>query len=408
MSECTHNCSACVNSPFYPKYGRFEYSEEYKHPFAAIMSVTDDCTNACPYCFVRFGKHRMTLETAKAACKYIISGAEYHNQRPSMTFFGGEPLLELDTIIKPIVEEFPEMNFSITTNGYLLTPEVVDYLHAHNVGILFSFDGVKEVQDNGRPLKNGKSSFDEISKNIPYLIERYGPTVTMRSTLTKASIPHLYETFKFANNVGFVEWAFAIDCYEEYDENDKEKLIEQLDLICHDISIAIHKGEQIARCRTISAFFNSLLKNEESPSFEIDNTLFRCGMGTTGTGISYDGLIIPCQEKNSKPEYAIGDVWNGIDEEKHKAYLEKYMTSMQNYNCNKPCKDGVKAICLNDICPSRHEDLGFNHPSSGLCILHQAMNKTVSRLYLKYAHSPNPWAEFYFKSFKDMEDNIHD
>lgn len=55
-------------------------------------------------------------------------------------------MLEFSTIIKPIVEEFSDrINFNITTNGSLLTEDVIDFFYEHSISILLSIDGCEEV-----------------------------------------------------------------------------------------------------------------------------------------------------------------------------------------------------------------------------------------------------------------------
>ena len=53
-----------------------------------------------------------------------------------INFFGGEPLLQFDQIIVPLVEENKEVNnltFGITTNGVLLDEDKVDFFYKHKI-----------------------------------------------------------------------------------------------------------------------------------------------------------------------------------------------------------------------------------------------------------------------------------
>lgn len=143
---------------------------------------------------------------------------EKSGEKPTFTFFGGEPLLAFDTIIKPIILKYKkELNWSITTNGTLLTEEIIDFLADNNVSILLSFDGIKEVQDKQRPLMGQRSSFDKIMENLDYLVLKIPDTV-FRGTLTKFSIPYLYQNMLFFEKIGAKSCAFCIDETEEYDE----------------------------------------------------------------------------------------------------------------------------------------------------------------------------------------------
>lgn len=122
--------------------------EEYPHlakPTSAVVSLTDSCNNACPYCFVDFNPQRMKLETAIQTVEFLKKNC-LPEQKPTFCFFGGEPLLEYDSIIVPLVEKYGDsVTWSITTNGVALTEERIDFLAAHGVEILLSMDGTKEI-----------------------------------------------------------------------------------------------------------------------------------------------------------------------------------------------------------------------------------------------------------------------
>ena len=62
----------------------------------------------------------------------------------SVNFFGGEPLLYFDSLIKPLVEKYKDIvSFGITTNGILLDEDIVDFFYENNIQPLLSFDGIE-------------------------------------------------------------------------------------------------------------------------------------------------------------------------------------------------------------------------------------------------------------------------
>ena len=108
---------------------------------SAMLVVTHECNLRCRYCFVRKEPRRMTLDTAKAAAGFLLENARRAGVRPEINFFGGEPMLMYDSVIKPLVEwvhdELGEnMRFSITTNGTLLTPERIGFMKRHGFSLL--------------------------------------------------------------------------------------------------------------------------------------------------------------------------------------------------------------------------------------------------------------------------------
>lgn len=55
-------------------------------------------------------------------------------------------MLNYEGVVKPLVEKYRNnCNWSITTNGILLTEEVIDFFAENNVSVLLSMDGIKEV-----------------------------------------------------------------------------------------------------------------------------------------------------------------------------------------------------------------------------------------------------------------------
>jgi sulfatase maturation enzyme AslB (radical SAM superfamily) len=77
--------------------------------FNAVINVTDNCNLRCPYCFTEHNTRIIDLGTMKSAIMFIINQYENKkhnlktNRKPGFTFFGGEPMLHFEDIIKPTV-----------------------------------------------------------------------------------------------------------------------------------------------------------------------------------------------------------------------------------------------------------------------------------------------------------------
>src|SRR6476646_9936821 len=95
-------------------------------------------------------------------------------ERFILTFFGGEPLLNL-----PAMYDLAErarraadargvtLFTNIITNGLLLTPEVVDRMLPFGLnGVKITLDGDKDTHNRMRPLRGGQGTFDRIVDNI--------------------------------------------------------------------------------------------------------------------------------------------------------------------------------------------------------------------------------------------------
>ena len=149
--------------------------------------TTLQCNFACDYCFQ--GDHgdynmhaeKMSMETAHRLCEWVeIKLDELGSSRFSLTFFGGEPLLN-----QPVMFETAErlwrvtqdrgvgMGISVITNGLLLTPEVVDRLEPFGLSSFkITLDGDRQTHDRMRPLRGGQGTFDRIIENIRRVAHR--------------------------------------------------------------------------------------------------------------------------------------------------------------------------------------------------------------------------------------------
>ena len=143
--------------------------------------TTLQCNFACDYCIQ--GDHgdynknaaKMSMETAGrvgdwAERRLDELGAESY----VLTFFGGEPLLNLPVVYylaermwKVCEARGVRMLVNIITNGLLLTPEVVDRLAPFGLnGVKITLDGDRDTHNMMRPLRGGQGTFDKIVNNI--------------------------------------------------------------------------------------------------------------------------------------------------------------------------------------------------------------------------------------------------
>jgi uncharacterized protein len=148
----------------------------------AVMNLS--CNLQCVYCFEGDRKGsgiHMSQETADKLVKFLSEKVE-GNDTICITFYGGEPLLSLYRI-QDISEKMATIaqrsgvkyEFSLVTNGTLLTPAIVDSLLSLGLkSIKVTIDGPRDVHDSQRPRLDGTGSFDTIVQNIKLACERIG------------------------------------------------------------------------------------------------------------------------------------------------------------------------------------------------------------------------------------------
>ncbi len=149
-----------------------------------VLNVNTGCNLACTYCYKEDlakpadGK-RMDFATAARSVDLLLQAGE-KRERVNVVFFGGEPLTNVP-LIREVVAYAEEavarvgkrLDFSLTTNATLLTPELVDWFDAHRFGISVSIDGPEAVHDRNRKTVGGKGTYDVVARKVRMLLERY-------------------------------------------------------------------------------------------------------------------------------------------------------------------------------------------------------------------------------------------
>ena len=103
------------------------------------------CNMSCRHCS-QLPVRASSVKTEKCSEELLDAIATWSKQvdfKRTIWFWGGEPLLYLDTI-KDIVSRLEakgaDLQYTTTTNGLLLTQEVADYFNKHNFRVVMSYD----------------------------------------------------------------------------------------------------------------------------------------------------------------------------------------------------------------------------------------------------------------------------
>ncbi len=187
------------------------------------VMTTLQCNFACDYCFQGdhgdHNKHaeKMSMETARELGDWIEERLDtLRSGRLSLTFFGGEPLLNM-----PVVYYLAErvwtatrargvdVFLSIITNGLLLTPEVVDRLLPYGLGsVKITLDGDRDMHNKMRPLRGGQGTFDKIVRNLQLIAGKLpiaiGGNFDMESAETYPALLDFLKEQSFADSIAKV------------------------------------------------------------------------------------------------------------------------------------------------------------------------------------------------------------
>lgn len=394
----------------------FEYKEQYSHLTDACLNITDACNLACRYCFVVQEPHYMNLDTAKDAVKYLIRNLEwkqthgFDQKRIRINFFGGEPMLLYQQIIHPLViwinEEYPnKVDFGITTNGTLLTTESLEFFKKNNFGLLLSIDGAPKTQDFNRPCHNScQSSSELILKNVPTLLRLF-PETTFRSTIDEHTVNNTFENYIFAQYAGFKNIFMIPNGRIQWQPENIKVLENEFKKIYMYIikNFENHRNPPINFSNINRSFTNILQSN--LISLQLKNkgkrNCVRCGLGTSFGSISYDGTIYGCQEQDSQEQesrFYLGNIYDGIDQEKHASLLKEYM-EVERVTCGEypeycdTCP--LSNICGTLNCPSSSYDVfqTFSKDHYIHCFYRRMLNQ-FSTITLKYLEDNQTFRQY--------------
>lgn len=144
-------------------------SEKGERLHLILLPAGEACNLNCLYCYEDHSdKRRMNRDTAKAISA-LVEKREF--KFVDVEYFGGEPLLNLQ-FIEDLYNAFNgnKVSFraSITTNGTLLTEEVLDRLYGAGVrSFQITIDGPKQIHNKLRASKsNALDSFDACCRAI--------------------------------------------------------------------------------------------------------------------------------------------------------------------------------------------------------------------------------------------------
>lgn len=153
--------------------------------FGLTIAPTLQCNFRCDYCFESHPNQRMNKETEAALCQFIKERSKKSNSI-SITWYGGEPLMALDTVVRiqRYINKLGEkrgipVRREMITNGYLLSPEAIQKMI--DLGewdmIQVTLDGDSEAHDSRRVLVSGKGTWSTIVKNCQNALDKGLPLV---------------------------------------------------------------------------------------------------------------------------------------------------------------------------------------------------------------------------------------
>jgi len=202
-----------------------------------VLSLTERCNLRCTYCYYKVSHEARSLvmsnDIMEAAIRLAFERTLSLNQHfLNITFFGGEPLLCMDSIRRGVEfakslaqERFGDdvslgppstntmspkfrLRFAVNTNATLLDDAIIEYLKQEKFRIYLSLDGPEAHHNVCRKQVGGAGSFKLIEPHIPALTKL--DTVVL-SVVTRENMHSLSEAVRWIQAQGFRNMTAAVD-----------------------------------------------------------------------------------------------------------------------------------------------------------------------------------------------------
>lgn len=329
----------------------------------AKLILTNECQLSCKYCYQSASKDIMSLDTAKKSIDFILANASSANKIPDISFFGGEPLIVYEELMKPCIEYIRDTlhsrcSISFTTNGILLDESKLTYLKSKNVRFMLSLDGCESSHNENRVYASGRGSFSDISKNIPMIL-KYFPTTRARMTLTPTNAKYLYESVQYVHSAGFIDMHIIPDLFilsqDRWDDECFKTLGEQMSLLEEYVIDTFESDEVPLIFKTLADMFPRIVLNLQASRNNHHRVAScclptrRCGIGVLeNVIIDTQGKIFSCQhgdhEASESNPLFLGSLEEGIREERRYSLLGMNQTPLR-------AKTLDCSVChLNNVC----------------------------------------------------------
>ena len=308
---------------------------------ALCLHIAHDCNLACKYCFAEEGEYHgrralMSYEVGKKALDFLIANSGTRRNL-EVDFFGGEPLMNWQ-VVKDLVAYGREQEklhdkhfrFTLTTNGVLLNDEVQEFVNKEMDNVVISLDGRKEVNDQMRPFRNGKGSYDLIVPKFQKLAEsRNQEKYYIRGTFTRNNLDFSKDVEHFAD-LGFKQMSIEPvvgDDTEPYaiQKEDLPQIFEEYDKLAKFLIEREKSGRGFN-------FFHFMIDLTGGPC--VYKRLSGCGSGTEYLAVTPWGDFYPCHQFVGEEQYLMGNVDEGIT----KPEIQKEFGGCNVYT-KKDCKD---------------------------------------------------------------------
>ena len=341
-----------------------------------VLYLTEDCNLACTYCFVRKSPRRMGAETARQAVEFLLDrGVSGALRDVEITFFGGEPFLELDRMeeiislarqYRPNVHK--HVSFGVTTNGTIFNERVERLVREAGMKVLVSLDGTPEASAS-RCFRSGRPSHETVARNLPRFVACASGT-TVRMTFHPQALD-LVGNVRHALALGApavglcrvieADWAGHEDALEQAFQDLADWFIDET-----------RKGSippLVVTCLQLVQLHHALRGAPRPPR--------SCRMGHSLLAVDPDGHVMACHRCLYRPSDWVGTVERAVSVESRQEYLAFSSQDLQGCDtcvARPVCGGGCRVAALED-------GHGFSQAHPHQCLIMRSTARALLRIH---------------------------
>ena len=302
---------------------------------SVVVNVANKCNLHCTYCYepdeAKYGPTPVQMDwpTAQASVDFLFQKSG-QSREVNLIFFGGEALLNFKLMRQVVAyaeqkaqTEDKAVDFSITTNGTLLTDSVIDFFQEHRFGVTISIDGPPDLHDKRRSFLTAggqrKGSYQVLASRLERLFARYtARPVVARVTVTKDAID-IMRTYEHLTGLGFFEVGFSpVTATDGADYG-----LEPADL--HEVLAGFRQLGSLYVERAVAGRYTGF-SNLSTLLTDIHvgtNKFFPCGAGLGLLDVDGNGDVYLCHRFPGSEEHHYGNVKDGLDYDRLNAFVNK-------------------------------------------------------------------------------------
>jgi uncharacterized protein len=313
----------------------------FQNNLRCTLVITQNCNLACDYCYAPKKVASMSLDTARLIVDFMFQrvpkGASF-----DVGFFGGEPFLEfglLRDIVGLIVGHpnfgLAETKLSVTSNGTVLSDEMLDFLATAGVALCISCDGVPAVQNRFRHYANGEGSAALVERNIRRALARM-PMTAVNAVYSPETLPFLAESVDYFMGLGVHVIHLSPNILSRWTQRDADALPGVFDAVAE---------RYVAAYRRDNPCYISLLDSKIAVILQGGyRAVDRCKMGRGEYAFAPGGNVYPCERlvgSDDGVSHCLGNIHGKLS-------LPPVCEGAASHAKNLECQDcGIKDYCMN-------------------------------------------------------------